>query len=160
MTTILEALKKDEGFQPKVYLCPAGYWTIGYGWNLEVTDLPPRELIELVLYGITEEEAEDILMQQIAEKASKLCACWNWMKKLDTPRLEVFINMAFNMGIKGLSGFKDTLAAAAKSDYNETAKEMLNSEWARGGKTKLPGLIKRARRLAEQMRTGIRQPLS
>ena len=31
--TLIEAIKRFEGFRGTAYKCPAGVWTIGYGWR-------------------------------------------------------------------------------------------------------------------------------
>ena len=55
--------------------------------------------------------------------------------------------MAFQMGIAGLMGFRNTLATIERGDYQRAGDEMLMSKWA----TQTPN---RAKRLSEQMKTG------
>jgi lysozyme len=59
----------------------------------------------------------------------------------------VLVNMAFNMGINGLLGFKHTLELVRTGNYADAADAMLNSKWAEQ-------VGPRAKRLSEQMRTG------
>jgi lysozyme len=42
----------------------------------------------------------------------------------------VLVEMIFNMGVKGLMSFRRMLAALGRADYQEAAREMLNSRWA------------------------------
>ena len=35
-------LRTDEGTRLRRYRCPAGHWTIGYGWNIDANPLPPE----------------------------------------------------------------------------------------------------------------------
>ena len=70
-----------------------------------------------------------------------------WIDKLTPARQAALINMAFNLGIGGLLGFKNTLAAIEQGDYVRAARGMLASKWA----TQVHG---RADELAAQMRTG------
>jgi lysozyme len=58
--------------------------------------------------------------------------------------------MAFQLGTDGLLGFKNTLALIRDGKYAEAADAMLLSLWAK----KTP---ERAKRLAEQMRSGVWQ---
>ena len=44
---------------------------------------------------------------------------------------DIFTNMAFQLGRKGLSDFKKTLALVKDGKYLEASKEMLRSKWAR-----------------------------
>ena len=58
--------------------------------------------------------------------------------------------MAFQMGVDGLLGFKNTLAMIQSGRYSDAAKGMLSSLWAK----QTPA---RAKRMSEQMRTGVWQ---
>ena len=70
-----------------------------------------------------------------------------WFKTLDDARQNVLVNMAFNLGVAGLMSFKNMLEYVFHYEYDDAAKEMLNSKWARQ-------VGYRAQELAEQMRTG------
>ena len=109
-------LRRYEGFSKLPYKCPTGHLTIGYGHNLE--------------NGISKEAAEFILQEDLAraERAVKNSFPWWW--KLDDARQFVLVDMAFNMGLAGLKGFKKMLAAVEQGDYQTAAKEMLASKWA------------------------------
>ena len=61
--------------------------------------------------------------------------------------LGVLLDMAFNVGLPRLRGFKRMWAALEGRDYSEAAKEMLDSKWARQVKT-------RAYTLARMMESG------
>lgn len=69
---------------------------------------------------------------------------------LDDARLDVLINMCFNLGIYRLLGFKKMLAALERRDYIQASIEMMDSRWAKqvGG---------RAVELSVQMQTGMYQ---
>lgn len=64
-------------------------------------------------------------------------------------RAEVLINMAFNMGVKGLLKFRRMLDAVRADDYDKAATHMLDSRWA-------SQVGRRAVELARQMKTGQR----
>lgn len=131
--TISQA-KDDEGFRSKPYRCSAGKLTIGYGRNLEDR-------------GITKEEADYLLRNDIAavtKELQDLIASWY---QLTPPRQAVLINMGINMGVGGLLKFRKMLAALDRHDYKTAAAEMLNSTYAK----QVPN---RANRLAQQMETG------
>lgn len=109
-------IRRYEGFSRLPYKCPTGHLTIGYGHNLE--------------NGISAAAAEFLLQEDLAraERAVKNAFPWWW--KLDDARQFVLVDMAFNMGLAGLKGFKKMLAAAEQGDYQTAAKEMLASKWA------------------------------
>ncbi|MFV0678197.1 hypothetical protein [Variovorax sp. tm] len=58
--------------------------------------------------------------------------------------------MSFQLGVDGLLGFKHTLALIEEGNYTFAADNMLKSKWA----DQTPA---RAKRLANQMRTGVWQ---
>jgi lysozyme len=112
-----KSIKKHEGLQLKVYTCPAGKLTIGYGRNVEDR-------------GITEKEANLLLENDILDMKLELEDRLPLFKYLDDVRQNVLIEMAFNIGIKGLLNFKKTLEYISIKDYDKASEEMLNSKWA------------------------------
>lgn len=124
---------RHEGFEGYPYKCPAGHTTIAYGRNLDSNPLTPDEGLLLLRNDITNLEKQ---LEHLS-----------WFDALDDVRKDCIINMAFNLGIRGLLRFHNTIAALKRKDYDKAADEMLNSLWATQVKT-------RADELAEQMRTG------
>lgn len=131
---LLESIKKHEGFRSRLYKCPAGKWSIGYGRNLEDC-------------GLSEWEAEYLLKNDITCSKLELYTNFPWAEKLDSARKNVLIEMVFNMGISRFKGFKKMLAACQKGEWDKAANEMLDSKWASQVK-------QRAKTLAEIMRKG------
>jgi lysozyme len=112
-----DSIKKHEGLQLKIYVCPAGKLTIGYGRNVEDR-------------GITQKEANMFLENDILDIKLELEDKLPLFKFLDDVRQNVLIEMAFNLGIKGLLQFKKTLEYISIKDYEKASEEMLNSKWA------------------------------
>lgn len=110
-------LREDEGLRLKPYRCTAGKLTIGYGRNIEDV-------------GISEDEAEIMLVNDVRKVVSALPKALPFYHRLNGEVKEVLINMAFNLGIKGLLGFKKTLAYIEAGEYEKAADEMLDSDWA------------------------------
>lgn len=127
-------LKKQEGYRKEPYLCTEGYWTVGYGRNLETN-------------GIDEEEAEYLLKRDIARCRSELTEAIVFFSALDTVRQDALINMAFQMGVVGLMKFKNMLYHLSYGNYEKSAEEALDSRWAKQTPV-------RARQVAELIRTG------
>lgn len=132
-STLLDQLKHDEGFRPRPYRCPAGKLTIGYGLNLDA--------------GIPERLASQILEWQISDLRTGLSAMIPFWLKLTPSRQDVFINMAFNLGMQGLFGFRRMLEAAERGNVSGVCNEMRDSKWAKQ-------VGDRAERLIEQYRKG------
>jgi lysozyme len=135
-TNIYEQLKRDEGMRLKPYRDSVGKLTIGVGRNLDDV-------------GISEEEAEDLLQNDILRIGDELTKAGleSPHPSVITPREWVLVNMAFNMGISGLLEFRQMLEAYRAGDYAKAAQEMLNSKW----ETQVGD---RAHRLSRQMETG------
>lgn len=125
-------LIRDEGLKLKPYRDTVGKLTIGVGRNLDDV-------------GISEAEAATLLESDIARTAKALDLNLPWWITLSEERQRVMLNMAFNMGIRGLLGFKNTLAAIQAGKFEDAANGMLASKWA--------GQVgNRAQRLAQMMR--------
>lgn len=113
----LAQLKIDEGLRLKPYRCSAGKLTIGYGRNLDAN-------------GISKVEAEFLLDNDIKEAENACVHTFPWFAELTESRQDVIVNMCFNLGLKGLLGFKKFLKAVELGNYETAAHEMMDSDWA------------------------------
>ena len=132
---LIAELVKDEGWRLKPYKCTAGKTTIGVGRNLDDV-------------GISQSEAYTLLASDIA-RVKKECERqpW-WLAVVDDPvRSRVMLNMCFNLGIRRLSGFKNTLDAVHDKRWRDAAAGMRASMWAKQ-------VGARAERLAKMMESG------
>lgn len=134
---LINQLRDEEGEVLSAYTDHLGYMTIGVG----------RLIDKRKGGGITREESEILLNNDIQKVSVQLDANLPWWRSLSEARQGVLQGMAFQMGIAGLLGFKNTLQMVQSGDYNNAAKGMLESKWAK----QTPA---RASRMAEQMRTG------
>ncbi|MDB5441321.1 MAG: lysozyme [Caulobacteraceae bacterium] len=142
----LAQLKADEGLRLCAYPDPltgAAPWTVGYGCT--GMDDEGRAIAPGTVW--TRQQAEVELAQRLARCEADLDAALPWTAALTASRRDVLINMAFNLGLNGLLGFGNTLAAIRAGRFGEAADRLLRSLWARQ-------VGDRARRLAETMRTG------
>lgn len=112
-----EQLLVDEGLRLKPYRCTAGRLTIGVGRNLDDR-------------GISRAEALMLLGNDITDCWGRLVRQAPWVAAAPEPVQEALVNMAFNMGVEGLMGFRRTLALLEEGRYAEAAQEMLRSRWA------------------------------
>lgn len=127
-------LARDEGLRLKPYTDTVGKLTIGYGRNLDDV-------------GISEDEAAVMLTNDIAKVMVQLDSHLPWWQQMDPVRQRVLANMAFNLGINGLLGFKNTLILMESGQYEAAADGMAQSRWHRQ-------VGPRALRLEFMMRTG------
>lgn len=115
--TLLEQIKRHEGFRSTVYKCTAGRNTVGYGRNLDDC-------------GINEDEAEFLLVNDINRCRQELSHL-DWFILQPKVIQSVLINMAFQLGIKGISKFRGMIQALSVRNYPDAAKCMLDSLWAK-----------------------------
>jgi lysozyme len=132
-----DQIKQDEGLVLHAYDDHLGFSTIGYG----------RLIDRRKGGGISQDEAEYLLKNDVNARLNVLKNAIPFFDRLDDARKAVLLNMSFQLGITGLLKFKSTLAFIEAGDFENAAANMLKSLWAR----QTPN---RARRLAEQMRTG------
>ena len=134
---LVKQLRRDEGEKLSAYQDHLGYWTIGVG-----------RLIDGRKGGsITPEESAYLLNNDIDSKIKELRSRIYWFDSLDEARKGVLANMAFQMGVAGLLGFKNTLEQIKLGNYSTAADMMLQSKWAQ----QTP---ERAKRLSKQMLEG------
>lgn len=135
-TNLIDQLVRDEGEVLHAYQDSLGFWTIGSGILID-----PRKG-----GGITHEENLYLLGNRAEKARAYVRTQFPWTLSLDEVRRAALENMAFNMGAH-LGEFRKFLAHLEAREYEDAAKEMVNSVWAiQTGP--------RAHRLAEQIRTG------
>lgn len=108
-------------------------WTVGFGFTQGVNSntTMPRLLAERKL---------EVLILEIDAELGELLS---WYKDAPFVVKTILINMAFNMGIKGLLGFKNTLNYIRQGNYLQAAANMRKSLWYRQVTTRAEELSKR-----------------
>ena len=127
---LVPQLRRDEGWVLRAYKDSLGILTIGCGHNLTVP--------------ISNEAVRQILRDDVAVVMTALEGR-EWFQALSEPRQGVLVNMAFNLGLEGMLAFTKMLAAVRMGDWEQAARDMLDSTWALQ-------VGARANRLAQQMR--------
>jgi lysozyme len=135
----IDLAKRFEGFEKRVkrgteiaaipYVCPAGFWTIGYG-HLCAQDHPP----------ITEDEAEAYLAQDLVKALNATLRYCPVLATEPEGRLAAIVDFTFNLGAGRLQ--TSTLRRRINQrDWSSAAREL--RRWVYGGGKMLPGLVKR-----------------
>lgn len=132
---LTEMLVRHEGLRLKPYRDTVGKLTLGVGRNLDDK-------------GISEAEAFFMLNNDITATVRELNHALPWWGDLAPTWQLVLANMAFNLGLSRLLGFRKMLAALEAGDYETAAAEMLDSKWARQ-------VGRRAEELAAIVRPGL-----
>lgn len=135
MIELLVQLYRDEGEKLQAYQDSLGFWTIGIGRLIDARKGG----------GITQEESGLLLLNDIKKHTDAVVSRLPWVVQLSPARLGALINMHFQMG-NGLFGFVNSLALIQAGRFEDAAKAMKESLWAR----QTP---ERALRITEQIRT-------
>lgn len=123
-----------EGLRLKPYRCTAGKLSIGIGRNLDDV-------------GISEDEANYLLNNDIKRAEKDLLDTFPWASKISPRRYYVLVEMVFNLGLGRFKQFKNMLIACEKGDWGEASKQALDSLWAKQ-------VGKRAETLTKVLREG------
>ncbi len=150
----IDLAKRFEGFcrVPKSdpgraypYICPAGFWTIGYGHLCDAKHLP-----------ITQAQAEDYLSRDLI---TALNATLRYCPALTTQsegRLAAIVDFTFNLGAGRLQ--TSTLRRRVNQrDWTAAGQEL--RRWVYGGGKVLPGLMLRREAEVYLMAEGLKTPI-
>ena len=120
--TVKERIKKHEGFRNIVYLDSLGQATIGYGHLITKADnfIQNKEYSKEELEAVFEKDFDNALNQ-----AMTLIGDFN----ICEDAIGVVVEMVFQLGIGGVSKFKNMLEALKESDYAHAAVHILASNW-------------------------------
>ncbi len=137
-------LTQEEGDRLTAYLDSLGILSVGIGHNCIAQ---PVVGVNAPGDTITAEHEHNIFLSDCDEAIKELDAHLPWWSQLDDVRQNVLLDMCFNMGIKSLLTFHNTLAAIEAGEYEIAVKGMRSSRWA-------VQVGKRAVRLEQMMLTG------
>jgi lysozyme len=139
--TIAAHLEREEGRVDHAYQDNLGYWTIGVG-----------RLIDKRRGGkLSDDEIDTLLAHDICAKIDAIKDWPAWQAVKDDPvRATALLSMAFQLGVEGLAGFKNSLQLIADRQWHQAASNLMASLWAR----QTPN---RARRVTQMIATGVMQ---
>ena len=120
MSRLIEQLKIHEGVRTHAYLFSENKITVGVGRNLDSNGG----------IGLSEDEIDYLLSNDIKRCRDELEFNFDWFKELDEVRQDAMINLCFNIGITSLRKFAKAIAAMNVHDYETAAMEFLDSRWA------------------------------
>jgi len=120
MSKLTEMLRRHEGVETHAYKCTSGKITVGVGRNID----------ESGGIGLSDDEIDYLLENDIDRCIKELGSAFNWFSDLNEARRDAMIDLVFNMGLTRLTGFKKALAAMAEANYDTAAAEFMDSKWA------------------------------
>ena len=140
--SLIENIKAHEGFRDHIYKDSLGKATIGYGFL--VAALSPDEL---KLNGgkaepMSREVAEQILNLKVAKLQKRVFQCLPWLQNKPQNVQDTLIEMAYQLGLAGLMGFRHTLICIEAGDYAQAARNLKVSLLYRQTPRRVEGYIR------------------
>lgn len=132
----VQLCKEFEGFRSYPYICPAGFWTIGYG----TVHRPDGRVVSMSDTPITQETASEWLISELegVYMAGVLRASPHLIAHPE--RLGALSSFAYNFGVPRYRG--STLRRRVDAqDWSQAKSELLR--WVRADGRVLPGLVRR-----------------
>lgn len=125
--SLLENIKAHEGFRDHIYKDSVGKPTVGYGFL--VAALSPDEL---KLNGgkaepMSRETAEEILNLKVTKLRKRVPECLPWLASKPQSVQDTILEMAYQLDIAKLLGFKYTLKCIEAGNYAQAAKNLRES---------------------------------
>lgn len=128
--SLVRIARAFEGFSPRPYLCPAGFWTIGYGHLI-----PSEDYLE-----ITREQAEALLLQDLGKAVAAAVRLCPVLILEPEQRLAAIADFTFNLG-PGRLQISTLRRYVNDRIWDEAAHQIRRWVWAAG--RRLPGLVRR-----------------
>lgn len=151
---LLESVERNEGYRASPYKDTEGLFSVGIGRCLETNPLTGEEWKHLLeahqlSVSISKAGADWLMLRQIDATELECSRAFDFWPELDEVRREALVEMAYQMGMERLLGFKKMLAAIRSKNWPVVNAEALDSRWARQ-------TTARAKRTARQLSTGSR----
>ena len=116
--SLIDSIKKHEGYVPTVYKDSLGIDTIGYGFAIKDLELD-------------EDICNEILVRKLKNLESMIKIKFNWFIYMPPKIQDVVMEMCYQLGVGGFSKFKKTIAYLQNKQFHDASQEMLDSLWAK-----------------------------
>lgn len=113
-------LERHEGRVAHAYQDHLGFWTIGIGRLIDARRGG----------GLSNDEIDNLFTNDLNRTKHQLRRNLPWFDDAPDNVKQALCNMAFQLGVRGLLGFRRMLAAVAARDYETAHREALDSKWA------------------------------
>jgi lysozyme len=125
-------IKRHEGLSLIPYTCPAGFNSIGWGWNFAVNPLPPDINAHLKAHGsITKGMAEELLDIAVSRSINDCRRLYPDYDSYSQNRRNALTDMMYNMGYTTLSKFKISNKYVREQKWEQAADAFMQSKWYR-----------------------------
>ena len=116
--SLIESIKKNEGYVKVVYKDSLGIDTIGYGFAIKDLELD-------------EDICDEILLKKLKDLDKKVNKKFGWFVYMPPNIKDVVMEMCYQLGVTGFSKFRKTIAFLQDKKWQEASVEMLDSLWAK-----------------------------
>jgi len=116
--SLIDSIKKHEGYVGIVYKDSLGIDTIGYGFAIKDLELD-KDICDI------------ILERKLHNLEDSVNFKFSWYKYMPQEIKDVVMEMCYQLGVTGVSKFKKTIAYLQNKQWEEASVEMLDSLWAR-----------------------------
>ena len=116
--TLIESIKKNEGYVKMVYKDSLGIDTIGYGFAIKDLELD-------------EDICDEILLRKLKDLDKKVNKKFEWFVYMPPNIKDVVMEMCYQLGVTGFSRFRKTISFLQDKQWEEASVEMLDSLWAK-----------------------------
>jgi lysozyme len=134
---LIEMLRRHEGVRSHAYKCSEDMVTVGVGRNID----------ENGGLGLSEDEIDYLLENDIARVRQELTDTYFWFPALNEARQDAMIDISFNLGQTRLRGFVKAVEAMSREQFDIAADEFMDSRWSQQ-------VGNRATEVTEMIRTG------
>ena len=136
---IIPRVKQHEGVKAKKYIDSRGIPTVGVGFNLKRADADQKLKavganpikVKQGKQALSNNQIESLLISDLKSSKEAANRVVGNLSQHPSGVQGVLVEMAFNLGAKGLSEFKNFLGAVKSKNYSAAAKEMLKSNWSK-----------------------------
>ena len=116
--SLIESVKKNEGYRSMVYKDSLGIDTIGYGFAIKDLELD-------------EDICEEILVRKLKDLQYSIKKKFHWFEDMPPHIKDVVMEMCYQLGVGGFSKFRKTISYLENKQFKNASVEMLDSLWAK-----------------------------
>ena len=116
--SLIENIKKNEGYVKMVYKDSLGIDTIGYGFAIKDLELD-------------EDICEEILVRKLKDLQYSIKKKFHWFEDMPPHIKDVVMEMCYQLGVGGFSKFRKTISYLENKQFKNASVEMLDSLWAK-----------------------------
>lgn len=117
----LDIIKKYEGFKPKLYNCPAGHCTIGYGHLVHRGPVDGRACEQPFQNGLTPSQADALLQKDV--EFSEMVVMKDVKVPLNQNQFDALVDFVFNLG-EGTLQTSTLLQLLNENDYKDVHEQI------------------------------------